>query len=301
MTEIVDSAGLLTGPSIDDYQPTRRGRAMVRAFLRERVGMAAAVITVLLLAYAVLVPLLASPASTNVAIDRKLIGPHFFSHGDWIYLGTDHLGRDLGVMVARGLRTSFEVGLTVIVITAVLGWLIGASGAYAGGWADAVAGRAMDALNVFPGVLVAVAIVSAIGGGLGIIILVLSIEGIVVFARLGRAIVLSDKHAEYVSACRSFGGGATRILFSHLARMSVPTILAVALVQLPQVILLEASLSFVGFGVQPPDTSIGLIVSEERVFVQVQAWPVLFSGGVLALTCVSLALVGLSARRVLSA
>ena len=139
------------------------------------------------------------------------------------------------------------------------------------------------------------------GGGIGVVILVLSIENVVIFGRLGRAAVLAEKQSDYVLACRTFGGGPLRILFTHLARVSAPTMLAVALVQLAQVILLESALSFVGYGIQPPNTSIGLIISEERNYLAVQAWPLLFSGGVLAATCVSLALIGLSMRQAVRA
>ena len=140
---------------------------------------------------------------------------------------------------------------------------------------------------------------SALGGGELTIILVLSIEGIVIFGRLGRSITLTSKHAEYVLAAKAFGASPIRILLGHLRLTSAAAVIALALVQLPQVVLLEASLSYVGFGIQPPNTSIGLIVAEEQDFISIQAWPVLFAGGCLALTCVSLALIGLSVRRAL--
>jgi len=278
---------------------SRPGRAAVRAFLHDPVGVVAAVIFLLLVLYAIFVPILVPASAGVVDITNRLKGPSLFGAAGRSLLGTDHLGRPLGLTVAEGLRTSLEVGLAVVVITACVGWLLGAVGAYIGGRVDSFIGRLMDTLNVFPGLLLALAIVSALGGGELTIILVLSIEGIVIFGRLGRSITLTGKHAEYVLAAKAFGAGPIRILLGHLRLTSAAAVVALALVQLPQVILLEASLSYVGFGIQPPNTSIGLIVAEEQDFISIQAWPVLFAGGCLALTCVSLALIGLSARRAL--
>jgi peptide/nickel transport system permease protein len=273
-------------------------RSAVRAFAADPVGVGALIVFVALVVYAFAVPLLASPAATEVQVTQNLDPPSLFGgHGP--LLGTDHLGRQLSVLVAEGLRTSLIVGVVVVLITAVVGWLVGAVGAYLGGWRDQVVGRFMDVLNIFPGVLIAVSIVSAVGGGLAVIILVLSLEGLVIFGRLGRTIALSGKHAEYVLAARMFGAGRLRVVIDHLGRVSLPAVLSLALVQLPQVILLEASLSFVGYGIQPPNTSIGLIVSDERNFIAVQPWPVVFAGAILALTCVSLALIGIAGRKAL--
>jgi peptide/nickel transport system permease protein len=273
-------------------------RAAVRAFAADKTGVVSLVVFVALVVYAFLVPILASPAATEVQVTQNLLPPSLFG-GNGPVLGTDHLGRQLSVLVAEGLRTSLIVGAIVVVITAAIGWFMGAVGAFLGGWKDQAVGRFMDVLNIFPGVLIAVSIVSAIGGGLPVIVLVLSLEGLVIFGRLGRTIALSGKNAEYVLAARMFGAGKLRVVIDHLGRMSLPAILSLALVQLPQVILLEASLSFVGYGIQPPNTSIGLIVSDERNFLAVQPWPVIFAGAILAVTCVSLALIGIAGRKAL--
>jgi len=286
------------GPQSGNIAERSQLRSAVRAFAADPAGVGALIVFVALVVYAFVLPLLASPAATEVQVTQNLDPPSLFGgHGP--LLGTDHLGRQLSVLVAEGLRTSLIVGVVVVLITAVAGWLVGAVGAYLGGWQDQVVGRFMDVLNIFPGVLIAVSIVSAIGGGLAVIILVLSLEGLVIFGRLGRTIALSGKHAEYVLAARMFGAGRLRVVIDHLGRVSLPAVLSLALVQLPQVILLEASLSFVGYGIQPPNTSIGLIVSDERNFIAVQPWPVVFAGAILALACVSLALIGIAGRKAL--
>jgi len=286
------------GPQSGNIAARSQLRSAVRAFAADPAGVGALIVFVALVVYAFVLPLLASPAATEVQVTQNLDPPSLFGgHGP--LLGTDHLGRQLSVLVAEGLRTSLIVGVVVVLITAVVGWLVGAVGAYLGGWQDQVVGRFMDVLNIFPGVLIAVSIVSAIGGGLAVIILVLSLEGLVIFGRLGRTIALSGKHAEYVLAARMFGAGRLRVVIDHLGRVSLPAVLSLALVQLPQVILLEASLSFVGYGIQPPNTSIGLIVSDERNFIAVQPWPVVFAGAILALACVSLALIGIAGRKAL--
>jgi|KBSMisStaDraftv2_1062788.scaffolds.fasta_scaffold65808_2 peptide/nickel transport system permease protein len=286
------------GPQSGNIAARSQLRSAVRAFAADPAGVGALIVFVALVVYAFVLPLLASPAATEVQVTQNLDPPSLFG-GNGPLLGTDHLGRQLSVLVAEGLRTSLIVGVVVVLITAVAGWLVGAVGAYLGGWQDQVVGRFMDVLNIFPGVLIAVSIVSAIGGGLAVIILVLSLEGLVIFGRLGRTIALSGKHAEYVLAARMFGAGRLRVVIDHLGRVSLPAVLSLALVQLPQVILLEASLSFVGYGIQPPNTSIGLIVSDERNFIAVQPWPVVFAGAILALACVSLALIGIAGRKAL--
>lgn len=289
-----------TAASPGSVSITRGGqlRSAARAFVTDKTGFGALIVFVGLVAYAFVVPLLAAPDATSVNVTQALEPPSLFG-GSGPLLGTDHLGRQLSVLVAEGLRTSLIVGVVVVVITATLGWLVGAVGAYFGGISDQAAGRFMDVLNIFPGVLIAVSIVSAIGGGLSVIILVLSLEGLVIFGRLGRTIALAGRDAEYVLAARMFGSSRLRVVIVHLGRVSLPPVLSLALVQLPQVILLEASLSFVGYGIQPPNTSIGLIVSNERNFLAVQPWPVVFAGAILALTCVSLALIGLAGRKAL--
>lgn len=272
--------------------------AAARAFVTDKTGVASLVVFLALVGYAFVVPLFADPGATEVHVTQNLQPPALFG-GSGALLGTDHLGRELSVLVAEGLRTSLIVGVVVVLVTAVLGWLMGAVGAYLGSWQDQVVGRFMDVLNIFPGVLIAVSIVSAIGGGLTVIVLVLSLEGLVIFGRLGRTIALTGKNAEYVLAARMFGAGRLRVVVDHLGRVSLPAVLSLALVQLPQVILLEASLSFVGYGIQPPNTSIGLIVADERNFLAVQPWPVVFAGAILAVTCVSLALIGIAGRTAL--
>jgi peptide/nickel transport system permease protein len=279
----------------------RKGNALLHAVLRDRVALFMVAVLAVLLLYALLVPLTASSIATSVDPTRSFEGPSLFGAGSDSILGTDHLGRELSVLVGLGLRTSFAIGFVVVLITACIGWLVGAAGAYAGGRLDSLIGRVMDIFQIFPGLLLGIAILGATGGGIAIMVLVLSIEQWVVYGRLGRAMALSDKHAEYVLAARSYGASAARILIGHVGRVGFPTILSLAFVRLPAVILAAASLSFLGFGNSASQVSLGLIISNERAFITIHPWPVLFAGSVLALACVALAIVGSTLRRAVSA
>ncbi len=178
-------------------------------------------------------------------LDHALAGP-CASH----WLGQDELGRDLASRLIVGARASAMVGLTVTLISVVIGTLIGLIAGYFGGAIDMAVMRVIDILLAFPGILLAIAVTGILGPSLGHVILALTVLGWTGFARLVRGQVLSLREREFVLAARSYGAGAPRILRRHI----LPNVLAPLLVQatfgMAGVILGEASLSFLGLGPQ---------------------------------------------------
>ena len=207
-------------------------------------------------------------------------------------LGTDQLGRDLLSRVLYGARVALFIGLCTVLLTALVGGLLGLVAGFFGGWPGAVLMRIADVQLSFPFILLALTINAIVGLGLRNIIISLSAAGWVVYARVVRGEVLSVKQRDYVQAAAALGLGWTRILFRHILPNVAPSIIIVASLQFSQFIVAEAAISFLGFGVQPPTPAWGSMLSEGRDFLYVAWWLAAFPGAALALTALGVNLVG---------
>jgi len=185
-------------------------------------------------------------------LSRRLEGP-----GRESLLGRDDLGRDVLSRVIWGGRISLAAGLFVVAVSATIGALLGAAAAYAGGPSDLALVALLDLFLSFPGILLAIALVSVLGPRLGNLILALCLIGWVPYARLARGVVLRLARLEYFEAARSLGAGAPRLISRHLLPGLAGPILVQAALGLGGVILSEAGLSFLGLGVPPPAPSWG--------------------------------------------
>lgn len=262
-------------------------------FARLRAGFRIShLIVLLLVAFALIMPLV-SPDNAMAVNPARRFSPPF---GATLF-GTDNLGRDLGVLVAVGLRTSLLIALLVVTISGVLGWFVGAMSAYAGGWLDDVLGRIMDAFNAFPGIILAIALTTAIGPSFGTLIVVLVLVTWVNYARVVRARVLSLKNEEYIVASRLYGARPRFVLLRHVWPNTVDLVVSVALAQIANVMLAESTITFLGFGLQPPNVSLGLIITDTKDYLQINGYPVMFAGIVLVVTCTSVAMSVFSLRR----
>jgi peptide/nickel transport system permease protein len=186
-------------------------------------------------------------------------------------LGTDQLGRDILSRLLVGLRISLLVALVVVPLSTLLGMAAGMVTGYRGGWVDLGLMRLVDAQLAIPTLLLVVAVVAALGSGLAQIVIVLVITGWTTYARVVRAEVLSLRERDFVAAARAMGASDSRILAGHMLRNLVPTILVLATLQLPVVIVLEAALSFLGLGIQPPTPSLGQMLGHSQEMIW-QAW-----------------------------
>ena len=207
-------------------------------------------------------------------------------------LGTDQLGRDLLSRVLYGARIALFIGFCTVLLTALVGGLLGLLAGFVGGWPGTVVMRIADVQLSFPFILLALTINAIVGLGLRNIIISLSVAGWVVYARVVRGEVLSVKQRDFVQAAAALGMGRARMLFGHVLPNVAPSIIVVASLQFSQFIVAEAAISFLGFGVQPPTPAWGSMLSASRDFLYVAWWLAAFPGAALALTALGINLVG---------
>ena len=178
--------------------------------------------------------------------------------------GLDELGRDILARVLAGARISFLIGLVVVGVSASVGTALGAVAGYSGGVVDDVVSRVIDVLLAFPGLLLAIALVAVLGPSFANVLFALTVIGWVGYARLVRGQVLRAREFEYVQAARAMGAGTFRILWRHVVPAALPAVVVQATIGMAGAIIGEASLSFLGLGVQPPTPSWGTMLSGGR-------------------------------------
>ena len=237
------------------------------------------------------------------ALAAPLLAPHDPVKSDFVaslkppgtpghVLGTDQLGRDLYSRVLYGARIALFIGFCTVLLTAVVGGLLGLVAGFFGGWPETVLMRIADVQLSFPFVLLALTINAIVGLGLRNIIISLSAAGWVVYARVVRGEVLSVKQRDFVQAAAALGMSRVRLLLRHVLPNVAPSIIVVASLQFSSFIVAEAAISFLGFGVQPPTPAWGSMLSESRDFLYVAWWLAAFPGMALALTALGINLVG---------
>ncbi len=212
--------------------------------------------------------------------------------GSTALLGTDQIGSDLFAQIMAGARISLLVGVATLVISGVAGVLLGLLAGHFGGWVDTVLMRVADVQLAFPSILLAILIASVLGQGVGNIIIVLSISNWVVFARVARSQVLSLKNREYVEAARTLGAGNWHLMFRTLLPGCMAPVIVVATTQFAQVILTEASLSFLGVGVPLGTPSLGSTIFNGTQYLSTAWWISTFPGIVLVVLMLAFGILG---------
>jgi peptide/nickel transport system permease protein len=207
-------------------------------------------------------------------------------------LGTDQLGRDLLARLGLGTLISLSIVVVASAISVVLGTALGMIAGYFGGWVDAVIMRTVDIQLAIPFILLILLIVAVVGPNLVNLIVVLGVTGWAIFARVARARTLEVRELEYIEAARAIGLPRRSILFRHvLPNILVPQTVLLTL-DLPRLIILEASIGFLGLGVQPPTPTLGNLIGEGRSFILNANWLVLYPGIVIAALVVACNLLG---------
>ncbi len=231
---------------------------------------------------------------TEMFTKNKLASPD----GKFIF-GTDNFGRDVFSRIIFGARVSLKVGIISVGIAASLGLLFGVVAGYFEGRVDSLIMRFMDILFAFPSILLALFIVSALGPSLSNTMIAIGIVNTPVFTRTVRASVISVKSMEYITSAKSIGLKSVNIILKHI----IPNILAPFTVQitlaLSGAILTEASLSFLGLGIQPPDPSWGSMLNESRKYMEIAPWLTVFPAIFIICTILSFNILGDSLRDVL--
>jgi peptide/nickel transport system permease protein len=214
-------------------------------------------------------------------------------------LGTDQLGRDVFSRLLVGLRISLMVALTVVPLSTLVGLTAGLVTGYRGGWFDVALMRVVDAQLSIPSLLLAVAVVAVLGTGLVQIVAVLVIAGWPGYARVVRAEVLALREREFAAAARAVGASDGRILAHHVLPNVLPTVLVLATLHLPVVIIFEAALSFLGLGIQPPTPSLGQMIASAQDLVWQAWWMPAIPGVAITIVVLAFNLVGDRLRDVL--
>ena len=221
-----------------------------------RVGTLIVVLTVLA---ATLGPVL-TPYDPSAQTLAERLGPPSAAHP----LGLDELGRDILSRLLSGARISLLVGLAVVSVSSLIGMTLGSIAGYFGGGIDDLISRVIDILMAFPGILLAIALVAVLGPSLTNVVLALSVIGWVGYARLVRGQALRAREFEYVQAARALGAGPARIVARHVLPTAFPAVIVQATLGMAGAIIAEASLSFLGLGVQPPTPSWGTMLDAGR-------------------------------------
>ncbi len=260
----------------------------LRKLSKSPTGMVGVVIVIAVILAALLAPVLspADPGKSN--FPNRLKPPGTPGHP----LGTDQQGRDMLSRIIYGARISLIVGFATVGLAGMVGVFMGLISGYFGGWVDAVIMRLADVQLSFPFILLALVINAMLGLGLRNIIITLVITGWVIYARLVRGEVLALKEQEFVEGARAVGLSDLPIILRHLLPNVLTPVIVLTSLQVAQIIVAEASISFLGFGVQPPTPAWGNMLSEGRNYLLNAWWLATFPGVALAITALGVNLTG---------
>ncbi len=238
-------------------------------------------------------PLIAPHDPYDQDLARRLIPPIWHDKGTWTYpLGTDGLGRDYLSRLIYGSQISLLIGFAVMAISGIIGLLLGISAGYFGGKVDMAVTFIVTTRLSMPVVLVALAVVAIFGGSLTVVILVLGFLKWDRFVVVIRGATMQVRALDYVAAAEATGASKLRILFSEILPNIMNHLIVVATLEMASAILLEAALSFLGLGVQPPLPSWGLMISEAKSFMFFSFWLIAIPGVALSLLVLAINLVG---------
>ncbi len=232
-------------------------------------------------------PVLAPFAPNAQDILHRLRGP-----GVPHWLGTDNFGRDTLSRILWGYRTVFAVSVASVAAALTMGGAIGLVAAWQGGWPDRVLMRLMDVLFAFPVILLAIGIITVLGPGAGSTAVAIAVVYTPIFARTLRAPALVLRQADFIEAARTSGCTSARIVWRHMLPNLLPAILVQTSLALSTAMLVEASLSFLGLGTQPPTPSLGRMLAESRTFLLLSPWVAVFSGAAILLAALGFNLLG---------
>ncbi len=277
--------------------PSEAVERSVRDHLRRwlPIGIGAA-IALAIIVTAVAAPLIAPLSPSAQFSDAVLKGP---GAADRHWLGTDEFGRDILSRIVWGTRISLQVGLASVLIAALAGIPLGIYAGYRGAWAETGIMRAMDMLMAFPTLLLALIIVTALGGTLLNEILAIGVALTPNFVRLARSLTLTIREQDYVMAARAIGSGQLRVMARHVFPNALYALVVVATLYIATAIRTEASLSFLGQGMPPPTPSWGNILSEGRQYIKCCPWITTFSGLAIMVAVLAFNIVGDALRDLL--
>ena len=283
---------MLISNSQTDTSPKNSSRLKRR--IRGHQGMIiGSLIVISVILVALLSPLLSPHDPYQQDLMKRLIPPVWDSRGSWEHiLGTDHLGRDYLSRLMYGARISLLIGIGAALISGIIGTIMGVMAGYFGGRVDMVVTFMVTVRLSMPVVLVALAVVAIVGGSLQVVITVLGLLLWDRFAVVMRSSTLQIRSMDYVSAAQAVGCSTSRILTTEVMPNVVNNLIVIATIEIAHAIILEAALSFLGLGVQPPLPSWGLMVSEGKDMMLFEPWLITIPGVALFLLVLAINLMG---------
>ena len=280
------SVALTAEPEVARRARPASGRGFFRALSHNRLNTVGAVLTLLLVLGALFGPfLLTDPFATTPAA-------HFQAPSFAHLAGTDNLGRDQLARIVLGLRLSILVSVGAVILGLVVGVLLGVIAGYYGGVADNLIMRVLDIFFAFPGLLLALAMIAALGSSIPNLVLTMGVLFTPSMARVTRGPVLSVRQKEFVEAARALGVREAVIVRTHILPNVVAPIIVASTLQLSAAILIEASLGFLGLGINPPNPSLGGLISQSRGFMGESPWMAIFPGLAITLLVTAFNLLG---------
>jgi peptide/nickel transport system permease protein len=265
--------------------------ATLQQLIHRPAGLIGLIIVVGLIVLAVVPGMFAPYEPDAQTISDRLQGPSM-DH----LLGTDRLGRDTLSRLIYGVGIALIVALPAVLSALVIGLLLGIVAAWRGGLIDALLVIVMDVLQAFPAVILALALLALLGPSLRNVIIVISIAFIPNYARVSRALVFSAKANQWVEAERALGASTVRIVFTHILPNILPPLLILMAMDIPSAIVIEAGLSFLGLGVQPPTPSWGAILADGFQNIMQSPWGVVFASIILMITTLGFTMLGETLR-----
>lgn len=279
----------MASPDLALEAPSRaRPRRRVHPLLRNRLSALGLVIIAAMVVMAVFAPYLATHNPQQIALDQRLQPP-----GRAHWFGTDNAGLDIYSRVVYASRLDLAIGVLVLLVATVTGGVLGLLAGYFRGRADDLIMRLTDIFLAFPGLILALAMVAAVGSrSLAVVVVAIASRWWAPYARLMRAQVLAIREAEYVQAAQAVGLSRLRISFRHILPNTISPIIVQATLDLGQVILTAAALSFIGLGAQPGEPEWGRMVADGREYIRTHWWVVTFPGSAIFLSVLGFNLLG---------
>lgn len=247
---------------------------------------------IVVIAAALLSPWLPLPDALSNNLNEMFLPPGSPGAQATHWLGTDQLGRDLLARILSGTRLSLLVVLVAAAIGAVIGVALGMIAGYAGGWVDALIMRLIDIQLAVPFILLILLVIALMGASLTNIIVIMGCTSWAIYARVARAKTLEIRELEYIQAVHAMGFSPLRILLRHILPNLLTPLVVLLTLDIPRLIVLEASVGFLGMGIQPPTPTLGNLIGEGRSYMLLSQWLVLYPGLVIAALVIGCNLLG---------
>ena len=278
--------------ALADDNRTWGASRLVRKMVRHPVVTAAAAYMAVLIGVALFAGILTGAEPMVSDLRARLVPPVGFG-GTWAHpLGTDELGRDMVARLLLSVRISLFVAIVGTLIGAILGTALGLVSAWRGGFVDDAIMMLVDVQASLPFIIIALAVIAFLGAGLSLFVVVVGLFGWERYARIARGMTLSAREDGYAAATAHLGAGPFRVYAQHILPNILSALLVTLTVNFPETMLLETSLSFLGLGIQPPNTSLGTMLGDGRTYLVTAWWIAVVPGIVISLAAFSMSILG---------